>query len=52
MPAAAGDWTSWLMAPVSALVAPYGARIAHGLNTRHLKRVFAVFLGFTALRMF
>jgi uncharacterized membrane protein YfcA len=41
-----------LIFPTSTLLAPYGARLAHGLNTRHLKRVFAVFLGFTALRMF
>ncbi len=41
-----------LIFPTSTLLAPYGARIAHGLNTRHLKRVFAMFLGLTALRMF
>ena len=41
-----------LIFPTSTLLAPYGARLAHGLNTRNLKRVFAVFLGFTALRMF
>ena len=41
-----------LIFPTSTLLAPYGARLAHRLNTRHLKRVFAVFLGFTALRMF
>lgn len=41
-----------LIFPTSALLAPYGARLAHGLKTRNLKRVFAVFLGFTALRMF
>jgi len=41
-----------LIFPTSTLLAPYGARLAHGLNTRQLKRVFAVFLGFTALRMF
>ncbi len=41
-----------LIFPTSTLLAPYGARLAHGLNTRHLKRVFAMFLGFTALRMF
>jgi len=41
-----------LILPTSTLLAPVGARLAHGLNTRNLKRVFAVFLGFTALRMF
>jgi uncharacterized membrane protein YfcA len=41
-----------LIFPTSTLLAPYGARLAHSLNTRHLKRVFATFLGFTALRMF
>lgn len=41
-----------LIFPTSTLLAPYGARIAHGLNTRVLKRTFALFLGFTALRMF
>lgn len=41
-----------LIFPTSTLLAPHGARLAHGLNTRNLKRVFAVFLGFTALRMF
>lgn len=42
----------FLIFPTSTLLAPIGARLAHGLNTRHLKRVFAVFLGVTALRMF
>lgn len=41
-----------LIVPTSMLLAPVGARLAHGLNTRNLKRVFAVFLGVTALRMF
>jgi len=41
-----------LIFPTSTLLAPYGARLAHGLNTRHLKRVFAVFLAVTAYRMF
>lgn len=41
-----------LIVPTSMLLAPVGARMAHGLNTKKLKRVFAVFLGFTALRMF
>ncbi|WP_341702468.1 sulfite exporter TauE/SafE family protein [Ferrovibrio sp.] len=41
-----------LIFPTSSLLAPVGARMAHGLNTKNLKRVFAVFLGLTALRMF
>jgi uncharacterized protein len=41
-----------LIFPTATLLAPYGARLAHRLNTRNLKRAFAVFLGFTALRMF
>lgn len=41
-----------LIFPTSTLLAPVGARLAHGLNTRHLKRVFAVFLAITAYRMF
>lgn len=41
-----------LILPTSTMLAPVGAKLAHGLNTRNLKRVFAVFLGFTALRMF
>lgn len=41
-----------LIAPTSMLCAPYGARLAHRLDTKALRRVFAVFLGFTSLRMF
>lgn len=41
-----------LIAPTSMLCAPLGARLAHRLNTVVLRRVFAVFLGFTSLRMF
>jgi Predicted permeases len=41
-----------LILPVSMALAPYGARLAHRLDTRRLRRVFAVFLGLTALRMF
>jgi uncharacterized protein len=41
-----------LIFPTSTLLAPHGARLAHGLDTRRLKRVFAVFLGVTAIRMF
>ncbi|MCR6628764.1 MAG: sulfite exporter TauE/SafE family protein [Magnetospirillum sp.] len=41
-----------LIAPTSVLCAPLGARLAHRLDTKMLKRVFALFLGFTSLRMF
>ncbi|MGE5514310.1 MAG: sulfite exporter TauE/SafE family protein [Bacteroidota bacterium] len=41
-----------LVAPTSMLCAPLGARLAHKLDTKILKRVFAVFLGFTSARMF
>jgi len=33
-----------LIAAVSMLTAPLGARAAHAMDTRHLKRVFAVLL--------
>ncbi|MGD9923260.1 MAG: sulfite exporter TauE/SafE family protein [Pseudorhodoplanes sp.] len=39
-----------LMAPVSALVAPYGARIAHALSRRKLERAFGIFLWIVAIR--
>lgn len=41
-----------LVAPTSVLCAPLGAKLAHRLNTVVLKRVFAMFLGFTSFRMF
>lgn len=41
-----------LIAPTSMLCAPLGARLAHSLDTTMLRRVFAAFLGVTALRMF
>ena len=37
--------------PVTTLVAPFGARIAHALPAARLKLAFAVFLAITALRM-
>lgn len=40
-----------LIAPTSMLCAPLGARLAHALDTRALRRVFAAFLAFTSLRM-
>ena len=39
-----------LMAPVSALVAPYGARIAHALSRRKLELAFGIFLWLIAFR--
>lgn len=41
-----------LIAPTSMLMAPMGAKLAHRLDTKMLKRVFALFLGFTSVRMF
>jgi uncharacterized membrane protein YfcA len=41
-----------LIVPMSMLTAPLGAKLAHRLNTVALKRVFALFLGFTSARMF
>lgn len=41
-----------LVAPTSVLCAPLGARLAHRLDTRMLKRIFALFLAFTSARMF
>jgi uncharacterized membrane protein YfcA len=40
-----------IIAPMSFMFAPVGARLAHALNPRHLKLAFALFLGATALRM-
>jgi uncharacterized membrane protein YfcA len=39
-----------LMAPVSALVAPYGARLAHSLSRRKLELALGVFLWLVAVR--
>ncbi len=39
-----------LMAPVSALAAPYGARIAHALSRRKLEAAFGIFLWIVAIR--
>lgn len=41
-----------LIVPTSMLCAPLGARLAQRMNTLVLKRVFAGFLGLTAIRMF
>jgi uncharacterized membrane protein YfcA len=39
------------IAPTTALAAPLGARIAHGLSRRHLQLVFGVFLLIASARM-
>ncbi len=41
-----------LIVPMTVLTVPAGARLAHSLSVTGLRRAFAVFLGFTALRMF
>ncbi len=41
-----------LIAPTSMYCAPYGARLAHRLDARPLRRVFAGFLVLTSARMF
>ncbi|MBI2235636.1 MAG: sulfite exporter TauE/SafE family protein [Magnetospirillum sp.] len=41
-----------LIAPTSMVCAPYGARLAHRLDARPLRRVFAVFPVLTSARMF
>lgn len=40
-----------LIIPASTLTAPLGAKIAHAIDPSKLKLVFALFLGFTGLRM-
>ena len=40
-----------IIAPMSFLFAPLGARIAHTLNPRRLKLAFALFLALTSMRM-
>lgn len=40
-----------LIIPASTYAAPLGARIAHAIDPSKLKLIFAVFLGFTGLRM-
>jgi len=41
-----------LIFPMSVLMAPVGARLAHALNRVWLRRAFALFLAVTAVRMF
>ena len=40
-----------LIAPLSYALAPIGVRLAHALNPKHLKLVFALFLFITSVRM-
>jgi uncharacterized membrane protein YfcA len=40
-----------LIAPTSWVAAPWGARLAHGLNKRHLSIAFGIFLLIVGLRM-
>lgn len=48
-------YVNWLgfavIVPATVLTVPLGARLAHALNPQPLRRVFALFLGVTALRM-
>lgn len=41
-----------LIAPASMLAAPFGARIAHAIDPRLLRKAFALFLALTSARMF
>lgn len=41
-----------LLTPTTVYFAPIGARIAHAINRRALRRVFALFLAITSARMF
>ncbi|MEO1612770.1 MAG: sulfite exporter TauE/SafE family protein [Pseudomonadota bacterium] len=40
-----------IIVPMTVLCAPYGARLAHGMNPRPLKLIFALFLAITAVNM-
>lgn len=41
-----------VVAPVSVVAAPFGVRLAHGINRRRLELAFAAFLGVVSLRFF
>jgi uncharacterized membrane protein YfcA len=41
-----------ILAPATMLAAPWGAKLAHSIKTRNLRRAFALFLGITSVRMF
>lgn len=42
----------FFLVPMTVLMAPVGARLAHGMDQRWLRRAFAVFLAITSARMF
>ncbi len=41
-----------LIVPATLLTTPWGVRAAHAVDARKLKKLFALFLGLTAARMF
>ena len=41
-----------IIAPMSTLLAPFGAKLAHRIPPAYLRRIFALFLLITSLRMF
>jgi uncharacterized membrane protein YfcA len=41
-----------LIVPMTMLTSGWGASLAHAINARRLRQVFAIFLGLTSLRMF
>lgn len=56
MPPLSIGYVNWLgfglIVPATILTVPLGARLAHALNPNPLRKVFAFFLGITAIRMF
>ena len=47
------NWLGFLLiVPATVAFVPLGARLAHSLSQTGLRRAFALFLGFTSLRMF
>ena len=42
----------FFLVPMTVIMAPIGARLAHGMNQRWLRRAFALFLAITSIRMF
>ena len=40
-----------IIVPMTVLCAPYGVKLAHGMNPKPLKLLFALFLAVTALNM-
>ena len=55
LPPASIGYVNWLgfllIVPATVIAVPLGARLAHSLDPRPLRRVFAAFLAFTATRM-